>query len=83
MIFRIFSGKLRDRPSSLVADQSLSVKALREEYSKLLARKRKAYAAYKQAREEMKELYNVKSNVEHLLNVPEHGNEREREKTRR
>ena len=31
----------------------------------------------------MKELYNVKSNVEHLLNISEHDTEREREKTRR
>lgn len=68
---------------SLVADQSLSVKALREEYSKLLARKRKAYAAYKQACEEMKELYNVKSNVEHLLNIDEREIERDREQARR
>ena len=60
-----------------------SVKVLREEYSKLLARKRKAYAEYKAAREEMKELYNVKSNVEHLLNISEPEPEREREKTRR
>ena len=44
-----------------------SVKSLREEYAGLLAQKRTAYAAYKQAREDMKELYNVKSNVEHLL----------------
>ena len=61
---------------SLGTDQPLSVKALRGEYSKLLARKRKAYAAYKQAREEMKELYNVKSNVEHLLNIDEREIER-------
>ena len=60
-----------------------SVKALREEYKELLARKRRAYAAYKKAREEIKELYNVKSNVEHLLNIPERDNDREREKTRR
>lgn len=59
------------------------VRALREQYQVLLAQKRKAYSAYKQAREEMKELYNVKSNVEHLLNISEHDNEREREKTRR
>ena len=59
------------------------VRALREQYQILLAQKRKAYSAYKQAREEMKELYNVKSNVEHLLNISEHDNEREREKTRR
>lgn len=60
-----------------------SVKALREEHKELLARKRRAYAAYKKAREEMKELYNVKSNVEHLLNIPERDDDREREKTRR
>ena len=68
---------------SLGADQPLSVKALRAEYAKLLARKRKAYAAYKQAREEMKELYNVKSNVEHLLNIDEREIERDREKEQR
>ena len=60
-----------------------NVRALREQYQVLLAQKRKAYSAYKQAREEMKELYNVKSNVEHLLNISEHDTEREREKTRR
>ena len=60
-----------------------TVKALRREYTELLARKRKVYSAYKRAREEMKELYNVKSNVEHLLNISEPKDEREREKTRR
>lgn len=44
-----------------------SVKSLREEYTGLLEQKRKAYAAYKQARTEMKELYNVKANVDYLL----------------
>lgn len=44
-----------------------SVKSLREEYAGLLEQKRKAYAAYKQARTEMKELYNVKANVDYLL----------------
>ena len=68
---------------SLGANQPLSVKALRGEYAKLLARKRKAYADYKQAREEMKELYNVKSNVEHLLNIDEREIERDREQARR
>lgn len=48
-----------------------SVKTLREQYADLLAQKRKAYAEYKQAREEMKELYNVKSNVSQLLNIDE------------
>ena len=39
-----------------------SVKALREEYAGLLEQKRKAYSAYKQARADMKELYNVRAN---------------------
>ena len=47
------------------------VKLLREQYAELLAQKRKAYAEYKQAREVMKELYNVKSNVSQLLNIEE------------
>ena len=47
-----------------------SVKSLREEYAGLLEQKRKAYTAYKQTRAEMKELYNVKANVEHLLDIP-------------
>lgn len=67
----------------LGADKPLSVKALRGEYAKLLVRKRKAYSEYKAAREEMKELYNVKSNVEHLLNIDEREIERDREKEQR
>ena len=46
-----------------------SVKSLREEYAGLLEQKRKAYSAYKQARADMKELYNVRANVEHLLDI--------------
>lgn len=46
-----------------------SVKGLREEYAALLEQKRKAYSAYKQARAEMKELHNVRANVEHLLEI--------------
>lgn len=46
------------------------VKSLREEYAGLLEQKRKAYAAYKQARTDMRELYNVKANVEYLLDIP-------------
>ncbi|MDO4326020.1 MAG: relaxase/mobilization nuclease domain-containing protein [bacterium] len=47
-----------------------SVKSLREEYAGLLEQKRKAYSAYKQARVDMKELYNVRANVENLLDIP-------------
>ena len=59
-----------------------SVKSLREQYEQLLAQKRKAYAEYKQAREEMKELYNVKANVSQLLNIDERGNTPTRTKSR-
>ena len=44
-----------------------SIKSLREEYAGLLEQKRKAYSSYKQARSDMKELYNVKANVDYLL----------------
>ncbi len=47
-----------------------SVKALREEYAGLLKQKRKAYAEYKQARSDMKELQNIKANVDYLLDIP-------------
>ena len=47
-----------------------SVKLLREEYASLLEKKRKAYAAYKQARSDMKELHNIKANVDYLLDIP-------------
>ena len=47
-----------------------TVKALREEYAGLLDAKRKAYAEYKQARAEMRELQNVKANVDYLLGAP-------------
>ena len=47
-----------------------SVKALREEYAGLLEQKRKAYAAYKQVRSDMRELQNVKANVDYLLDIP-------------
>lgn len=60
-----------------------SVKSLREEYAGFLAQKRKAYAAYKQARTEMRELINVKSNVEYLLDVSaDRENERGQQKAR-
>lgn len=48
-----------------------SVKSLREEYAGLLEQKRKAYAAYKQTREDMKEIYKVRANVEYLLGKKE------------
>ena len=55
-----------------------SVKSLREEYAGLLEQKRKAYSSYKQARVDMRELHNVRANVEHLLDIPT-GREPQRE----
>ncbi len=48
-----------------------SVRDLREEYADLLAQKKKAYAAYKRTRADMKELYNVKANMDYLLGTPD------------
>ena len=44
-----------------------TIKAMREEYAEVLEAKRKAYAEYKQIREEMRELQNVKANIDYLL----------------
>ena len=44
-----------------------TIKALREEYAEVLEAKKKAYAEYKQVREEMRELQNVKVNIDYLL----------------
>ncbi len=44
-----------------------SIKQLQMEYADLLAQKKKAYTAYRQAREEMKELQIAKSNIDALL----------------
>lgn len=46
-----------------------SIKNLREEYASLLEQKRKSYSVYKQARADMKELHNVRANVEYLLEI--------------
>ena len=43
-----------------------TIKTLREEYAEVLEAKRKAYAEYKQARAEMRELQNVKANIDYL-----------------
>lgn len=59
-----------------------TVKSLREEYAGLLEEKRAAYSTFKQARAEMRELQNVKANVEYLLGVPAEQPGREQQKSR-
>ena len=44
-----------------------TVKALNAEYAKLLAEKKAAYADYRQAREEMRELLTAKANIDRIL----------------
>ena len=44
-----------------------TVKSLQAEYAMLLPKKKAAYADYRKARDEMRELLVVKSNVDHLL----------------
>jgi hypothetical protein len=50
-------------------------KSLQAEYAELLAEKKDAYTDYRKARDEMKELLVVKSNIDRLL-----GKDREEEK---
>ena len=68
---------------SLATTKLPSVKKLREEYAGLLEQKRKAYAEYKQVRAEMKELHNVRANVEYLLDIPAGQETRRREEQNR
>lgn len=46
-----------------------SVKALNVEYAELLAKKKEAYADYRQIRDEMRELLVVKANVDRILGI--------------
>lgn len=46
-----------------------SVKSLNSEYSELIAKKKEAYADFRQAREEMRELLVIKANVDRILGI--------------
>ena len=46
-----------------------SVKSLNNEYSELIAKKKEAYADYRKAREEMRELLVIKANVDRILGI--------------
>ena len=56
-----------------------TVKSLQAEYAALLAEKKAAYADYRKARNEMKELLTVKANVDHLLGTDRREVEREKD----
>jgi hypothetical protein len=53
------------------------VAELREEYAPLLDEKKKAYAEYRAARAEMRELFVAKNNVDRLLNITDDNSGRE------
>lgn len=55
------------------------VKELQSEYAVLLAEKKKAYAEYQQARQEMQEVLTEKANVDRLLGTEEQEAEKEKE----
>ena len=57
-----------------------TVKSLQAEYAALLAKKKSAYADYRTARDEMRELLTVKANVDRLMGYEEQ--EKETEATR-
>jgi hypothetical protein len=57
-----------------------TVRTLRERYAVLLSEKKKAYAQYRKAKDEMRELQTVKANVDALLEPS--AKERTRQKTR-
>ena len=59
-----------------------TVRSLQTEYAELLAEKKNAYADYRQARDEMKELLTVKANVDRLMGYDEKQPEKEQEQTK-
>ena len=60
-----------------------AVKSLQAEYAALLAEKKAAYADYRKARDDMKELLTVKANVDRLLGTDKRESEKEKEHEQR
>ena len=60
-----------------------TVKSLQDEYAKTLQEKKKTYAAYRHAREEMRELLTVKANIDRLMNFGEPDIEKEKDHDQR
>ena len=60
-----------------------TVKSLQDEYAKLLTEKKAAYADYRAARDEMRELLIHKQNLNSILGIDERKNEKEKGQERR
>ncbi|GHT85372.1 hypothetical protein FACS18947_4040 [Bacteroidia bacterium] len=58
-----------------------TIKTLRAEYAAALDEKKKAYAGYREAKDEMRALLTAKQNVDRLLNIPDERRGREPERT--
>ena len=48
-----------------------TIKSLQAEYAALMAEKKAAYAEYRKAREDMKELLTAKANIDRILELEE------------
>ena len=57
------------------------IKELNEEYARVLAEKKKTYAEYRQAKQEMKELQTAKYNIDRFYQNEEPAKETEKQKT--
>jgi hypothetical protein len=58
-----------------------SVASLRAEYAVTLSEKKKAYAEYREAKTQTRELLTARANVDRLLNISGQGRERDAERT--
>jgi hypothetical protein len=57
-----------------------TIATLRAEYASVLSEKKRAYAEYREAKAQMRELLTAKANVDRLLNIPGQAREREPER---
>ena len=57
-----------------------TVKALNAEYAALLAQKKVAYADYRQAKEEMRELLTARANIDRILGTEPEARNAQKEK---
>ena len=61
-----------------------TVQMLQTEYEALMTQRKKDYAEYRAAKNEMRELLTIRANVERILNEPmEHGNDAAQKKQAR
>ena len=82
LVLARFNGVLENAFDELGVKKLPSVKSLQEEYAKLLAEKKAAYAEYRRSRDEMRELLLHKQNVDRMLGKDEGSEEKKQEHDR-